>query len=52
LPEKEPISKLCDEVGIRPGTPLSLEGARRLVAGYLEHYNDAGYVKNENADLG
>lgn len=35
---------------IRPGTPLSLEDARRLVAGYVEHYNTArlhsaiGYV--------
>ena len=25
---------------IRPGTPQSLENARRLVAGYVEHYND------------
>ena len=25
---------------IRPGTPLSLEDARRLVKGYVEHYND------------
>jgi len=25
---------------IRPGTPLSLEDARRLVAGYVEHYNE------------
>lgn len=24
---------------IRPGTPLSLEDARRLVVGYVEHYN-------------
>ena len=24
---------------IRPGTPLSLEDARRLVEGYVEHYN-------------
>lgn len=24
---------------IRPGTPLTLEDARRLVAGYVEHYN-------------
>jgi putative transposase len=24
---------------IRPGTPLNLEDARRLVAGYVEHYN-------------
>jgi len=24
---------------IRPGTPLSLEDAGRLVAGYVEHYN-------------
>ena len=25
---------------IRPGTPLSLADARRLVEGYVEHYND------------
>ena len=25
----------------RPGTPLSLEDARRLVQGYVEHYNTA-----------
>ncbi len=25
---------------IRPGTPLSLEDAHRLVAGYVEHYNN------------
>ena len=25
---------------IRPGTPLSLEDARRLVEGYVKHYND------------
>jgi len=25
---------------IRPGTPLSLEDARRLVEGYVAHYND------------
>jgi putative transposase len=25
---------------IRPGTPLSLEDARRLVEGYVGHYND------------
>src|ERR1700756_4172340 len=25
---------------IRPGTPLSLKDARRLVEGYVEHYND------------
>ena len=25
---------------IRPGTPLSLEDARRQVAGYVEHYNN------------
>ncbi len=27
---------------IRPGTPLSLEDARRLVKGYVEHYNNVG----------
>jgi transposase InsO family protein len=25
---------------IRPGTPLSLEDARRLVEGYVKHYNN------------
>ena len=25
---------------IRPGTPLSLDDARRLVRGYVEHYNE------------
>lgn len=25
---------------IRPGTPLSLEDARRLIAGYVDHYNN------------
>jgi putative transposase len=25
---------------IRPGTPLSLEDARRLVKGYVQHYNN------------
>ena len=25
---------------IRPGTPLSIEDARRLVQGYVEHYNN------------
>ena len=25
---------------IRPGTPLSLDDARRLVQGYVEHYNN------------
>ena len=35
---------------IRPGVPLSLEDARRLVTGYMEHYNEVrlhsalGYV--------
>jgi putative transposase len=25
---------------IRPGTPLSLDDARRLVTGYVDHYNN------------
>jgi len=25
---------------IRPGTPLSLDDARRLVSGYVQHYNN------------
>ena len=38
---------------IRPGTPLSLEDARRLVQGYVEHYNNVrlnsaiGYITPE-----
>jgi putative transposase len=27
---------------IRPGTPLSLDDARRLVTGYVDHYNNVG----------
>jgi putative transposase len=33
---------------IRPGTPLSLEDARRLVEGYVGHYNDVRL----NSDVG
>ena len=28
---------------IRPGTPLSLDNARRLVSGYVDHYNYGPY---------
>ncbi len=33
--------KSLKEECIRPGTPLSLEDARRLVEGYVEHYKNA-----------
>ena len=33
-------STFRDAPSIRPKTPLSLEDARRLVQGYVEHYND------------
>ena len=32
--------KSLKEEWIRPGTPLSLDDARRLVEGYVEHYNN------------
>jgi len=32
--------KSLKEECIRPGTPLSLDDARRLVEGYVEHYNN------------
>jgi putative transposase len=32
----KPLKSEC----IRPGTPLSPEDARRLVEGYVEHYNN------------
>ena len=32
----KPLKSEC----IRPGTPLSLEDARRLIEGYVEHYNN------------
>jgi len=35
----EPWHKSFKGECIRPGTPLSLEDARRLVDGYVEHYN-------------
>src|SRR5207248_3814102 len=43
---------------IRPGTPLSLEDARRLVAAYVEHYNDVrlnsatGYITPKDMLVG
>ena len=43
---------------IRPGTPLSLEDARRLVQGYVEHYNNVrlnsaiGYVTPKDMPAG
>src|SRR5215831_12991506 len=33
---------------IRPGTPLSLEDARRLVEGYVEHYNNVRHAREPN----
>lgn len=42
--------QLLKQECIRPGSPLSLQDARRLVAGYVEHYNNTrlhsalGYV--------
>ena len=43
---------------IRPGTPLSLEDARRLVEGYVEHYNNVrlnsavGYITPKDTVAG
>jgi len=43
---------------IRPGTPLSLEDARRLVEGYVEHYNKVrlnsaiGYITPQTCSPG
>ena len=43
---------------IRPGTPLSLEDARRLVEGYVEHYNNVrlnsaiGYITPKDMLVG
>jgi transposase InsO family protein len=31
--------RILKEDGIRPGTPLSLEDAQRIVARFVEHYN-------------
>jgi len=40
LLEKEPISKLCDEVGLQPTVFYRWrKDAHRLVEGYVEHYN-------------
>jgi hypothetical protein len=36
----DPPHKSLKSECIRPGTPLSLEDARRLVEGYVEHYNN------------
>jgi putative transposase len=43
---------------IRPGTPLSLDDARRLVSGYVDHYNNVrlnsatGYVTPKDMLVG
>jgi len=43
---------------IRPGTPLSLDDARRLVSGYVDHYNNArlnsatGYITPKDTLVG
>jgi hypothetical protein len=43
---------------IRPGTPLSLEDARRLVSGYVDHYNNVrlnsatGYITPKDMSAG
>jgi putative transposase len=43
---------------IRPGTPLDIEQARRLIAGFVDHYNTVrlhsaiGYITPENKLLG
>jgi hypothetical protein len=39
-PDHERWHKSLKGERIRPGTPLSLEGARRRVQGYVEHYNN------------
>ena len=41
MPEiRRTLAQIAQGECIRPGTPLSLEDARRLVAGYIEHYNN------------
>ena len=35
-----PKHKSLKRVYIRPGAPLSLDDARRLVLGYVDHYNN------------
>src|SRR5580698_6117653 len=50
----EPWHKSLKGGRIRPGTPLSPEEARRLVDGYVEHYNDVrlnsaiGYITSKD----
>jgi hypothetical protein len=34
------LAQIAKEWCIRPGTPLSVEDARRLVEGYVDHYNN------------
>jgi hypothetical protein len=34
------LAQIANKESIRPGTPLSLEDARRLVKGYVEHCDD------------
>ena len=50
LRQNRALAKITQTEYIRPGMPLSLEDARRLVEGYVEHYNNVrlnsaiGYV--------
>ena len=50
--------KSLKEECIRPGTPLLLEDARRLVRGYVEHYNNVrlnsaiGYITPKDMLVG
>ena len=43
---------------IRPGTPLDIDQARRLIAGFVEHYNSVrlhsaiGYITSQDKLLG
>jgi putative transposase len=39
MPNSLLVQKSLKTECIRPGTPLSLEDARRLVQGYVDHYN-------------
>ena len=52
------MAQIAQRKCIRPGTPLSLEDARRLVEGYVEHYNNVrlnsaiGYITPKDALAG
>jgi len=42
LLDGKPLSQVSEKYGIRVNTPLSLADAQRLIADFVDHYNNTG----------